>query len=105
MGGASLLVDLWRVDCREVSVSDEVEPAPGVLFDAEMRLEEAIRGYDADAGDGNAILTGWVVVAEWIDGDGDPNLTAFAREGMPSWRINGLLEAAPFEIVYDDEDF
>lgn len=86
-------------------MSDDVEPAPGVLFDAEMKIEAAIRAYDAEVESGNALLTGWVIVAEWVDGNGDPNLTAFAREGMPSWRINGLLEAAPFEIVYDDEDF
>lgn len=82
-----------------------VEPAPGVLFDAEMRIQEAIRAYDKENGNDNALLIGWVVVAEWITADGEPNLTAFAQEGMPYWRIDALLEAAPNEIIYDDDDF
>lgn len=89
-------------------MSDEeprVEPAPGVLFDAEMRLEEAIRQYEAETDSGNVLLTGWVVVAEWIDENGDPNLSAFAREGMPYWRIDALLEAGPAEMIYDIEDY
>ena len=89
-------------------MSDEeprVEPAPGVLFDAEMRLEEAIREYEAETDSGNVLLTGWVVVAEWIDENGDPNLSAFAREGMPYWRIDALLEAGPSEMIYDIEDY
>jgi hypothetical protein len=48
---------------------------------------------------------GWVVIAEWIDEDGNPDLTAFAREGMPYWRINALIDSAPMEIVYDDDDY
>lgn len=82
----------------------QVEPAPGILWDAERRLEESIIAYDHEEASGNALLTGWVVVAEWIDADGAPNLTAFAREGMPYWRIDALLEAAPNEIIYGDED-
>lgn len=81
------------------------EPVPGVLYDAETRLEQAIIAYEKESlGDG-VLLTGWVVVAEWIDSDGNPNLSAFAREGMPYWRIDALLEAAPNEIVYDEEDY
>ena len=82
-----------------------VEAAPGLTYDAEMRLEEAIRAYEAETNGENALLTGWVIVAEWIDKDGNPNLTAFAREGMPYWRIDALLEAGPAEIVYDEDDF
>lgn len=83
-----------------------VEPAPGTLFDVEKRLEEAIRLYDQECNpeDSNALLTGWVVVAEWINADGEPNLSAFAREGMPHWRINGLLDSAPSTVIYDEED-
>jgi len=89
-------------------MSDEeprVEPAPGILFDAEMRLEEAIRAYETETESGNVLLTGWVVVAEWIDENGHPSLSAFAREGMPYWRIDALLEAGPAEMIYDEEDF
>lgn len=74
------------------------------VFDAETAVENAIRAYDREVDGSGALLTGWVVIAEWIDDQGDPDLTAFAREGMPYWRINALLEAAPMEIMYDDDD-
>jgi len=80
------------------------EPENVDVFDAETAIENAIRAYDKETLGTGALLTGWVVIAEWIDEDGDPDLTAFAREGMPYWRINSLIEAAPMEIVYDDDD-
>ena len=83
----------------------ESEKVAGSLFSTEVQIENAIRAYDRETTDGNALLVGWVVVAEWIDENGDPALTAFAQERMPYWRINALLEAAPNEIAYDDEDW
>ena len=80
------------------------EPENVDVFDAETAIENAIRAYDKETLGTGALITGWVVIAEWIDEDGDPDLTAFAREGMPYWRINSLIEAAPMEIVYDDDD-
>lgn len=80
------------------------EPAPGALFDVEKQVEDAIRAYEKDSGGEGVLLTGWVIVAEWVNGDGEPELSAFAREGMPYWRIDALLEAAPNVIAYD-EDF
>lgn len=88
-------------------MSDELpqvdDTAPD-LFDAETLIERAIKAYEKQTGGDGELLTGWVVVAEWIDANGDANLTAFARERMPHWRINALLEEAPFQIVYEDED-
>lgn len=86
-------------------VPEDLEQVAGSLFDAEQRIEHAIRAYDDEIDGDNALLMGWVIVAEWIDANGDPNLTAFAREGMPYWRINALIDAAPAEILYDEEDF
>jgi len=74
------------------------------VFDVESALEQAIKAYDRETDGRGALLTGWVVIAEWIDENGQPDLTAFAREGMPYWRINALTEAAPMEIVYEDDD-
>lgn len=79
------------------------EPAPGVLYDAEQRIELAIRALEDEAGGEGVLITGWVVVAEWVDGDGSPTLSAYAREGMPYWRINSLVDCAPLEMIYDDE--
>lgn len=81
-----------------------VEPAPGLLYDAEKTLEQAIIAYDREAHGENAILTGWVVVAEWVDENGEPAMSAYAREGMPYWRIDGLLSAAPDQFPYVDYD-
>ncbi len=81
-----------------------VDPAPGALYDAEAVLERAIIGYDREADGQNAILTGWVLIAEWIDEDGSPAMSAYAREGMPYWRIDGLLSSAPDQFAYVDYD-
>ena len=83
-----------------------IEPAAGALWYAEKSLEKAIIAFDNESGNGNAILTGWVIIAEWIDEDGDPALSAYAREGMPYWRIDGLLSSAPNQFLYvDPNDF
>lgn len=81
-----------------------VEPAGGELYDAEKALEEAIIAFDQKADGQNAILTGWVLVAEWIDENGDPALCSYAREGMPYWRIDGLIASAPEQFLYADPD-
>lgn len=81
-----------------------IEPAPGLMYDAERTLEQAIIAYDREADGQNAILTGWVLIAEWIDEDGEPSMSAYAREGMPYWRIDGLLSAAPDQFMYVDYD-
>lgn len=77
---------------------------PPDLFDAETLIENAIKAYDKETDGDGALLTGWVIVAEWVDSNGDPNLTAFARQRMPYWRIQALLDEAPHQIVYDTDD-
>ena len=37
-------------------------------------------------------LSGAVLVMEWVDGDGVFWLTHVTSEGLPSWRVRGLLE-------------
>jgi hypothetical protein len=74
----------------------------------EDQIEAAVLGYLRDVYDDPAIITGWVVIAEFVDSKGTPDLHAFAATGMPYWKINGMLDAAPSEIAYwsedDDED-
>lgn len=72
--------------------------------DAVDAVESAVTSYLREDYDDAAILTGWVVVAEYMSSDGVPCLAAFAAEGMPYWKINGLIDAGPFEIAYEDED-
>jgi hypothetical protein len=75
---------------------------------AEDAIEAATLAYLREVYDDPAIITGWVVIAEFVDSKGTPDLHAFAATGMPYWKINGMLDAAPSEIAYtyddDDED-
>jgi hypothetical protein len=77
---------------EEVSPKDAVEAA--VLRQLQEEYENA------------AIVTGWVIVAEFMTSEGAPDIHAFAADHMPYWKINGMLDAAPHEMVYayDDED-
>jgi hypothetical protein len=72
----------------------------------ESRIDDAVMAYLRETYEAPAILTGWVVVAEFVDIDGTPDLAAFASTGMPYWKINGMIEAAPHEMeyAYEDED-
>lgn len=81
-----------------------VEAAPGAMLDAETQIENAIKAYELESGGDGLLITGWVVVAEWIDENGDATLSAFARERMPYWRIDALLDAGPDALVYEDWD-
>lgn len=67
-------------------------------------VDAAILTYLRATYEGAALLAGWVVVAEFVNTDGDPDITAFASDGMPYWRVNGLLDAAPYELGYVEED-
>jgi hypothetical protein len=70
---------------------------------AERNIEQAIVDLEHSADGGGMILTGWVMVAEFIDKEGHPHLSAYAARGMPFWRIDGLIEAAPQAIVYTED--
>lgn len=52
--------------------------------------------------DGVALVTGWVLIAEIMDADANPDLVGFAAENMPYWKINGLLDSGRDVIEYDD---
>ena len=73
-------------------------------LEGESLLEATMLKYLRGIYEDPAIITGWVVVAEFVDSKGTPDLHAFATTGMPYWKINGMLEAAPHEIAYSDED-
>jgi len=76
---------------------------PVTLEEAERNLENAIAEYEKAANGLGHILIGWVVAAEFIDQDGQPYLAAYAARGMPFWRIDGLIDAAPHAILYMEE--
>jgi hypothetical protein len=77
------------------------------LSEAESQLESAILAYAQATEEPCSLLTGWVLVGEFMDPDGTPLLSAYASRGLPYWRINGMIEAGSAVICYDceDEDF
>jgi len=80
----------------EVTSQDAIESA--VMMHLQQEYENA------------AILTGWVVIAEFMTAEGNPAIYAFAADHMPYWKVNGMLDAAPHEMGYmyageeEDED-
>ncbi len=72
----------------------------------EDKIDQAVMAHLRETYEDPAILTGWVIVAEFVDSNGTPELAAFASTGMPYWKINGMIEAAPneMEYAYEDED-
>lgn len=72
--------------------------------ESEAALESALVALErASEGDG-MLLTGWIVIAEFIDEDGSPVLSGYARTGMPYWRIDGLIDNANDALCYAEED-
>ena len=71
---------------------------------AEQLLEQAILNYARVSGEDHGMLTGWIVVAESVNEEGVPTLNAYASQGLPWWRINGMIDAAPEQIEYLSED-
>ena len=41
-----------------------------------------------------ALLTGWALVCEWMDADGDVWMSSHADSGTPPWRAFGLMAYA-----------
>lgn len=84
------------------ALGDATGPIDGLKGDA--LVEAATLRYLQEIEADPAIVTGWVVVAEYMNADGVPTLLPFAATGMPYWKINGMLDAAREEMIYDDGD-
>ena len=67
-------------------------------------ITEAIQAQLHAEYENAALVAAWVVVTEFVTTEGESELTAFATDGLPYWRINGMLDAAPHEMGYVDED-
>lgn len=65
---------------------------------AREAIHEAIKSHAPVAETGGAVLTGWTVVAEWMDGGGTRWLTRGSAEGMTTWAAKGLHH----EAIYGD---
>ena len=71
---------------------------------AEQNLEQALVEYERAVDGEGTLITGWVVVAEFLTREGVPHLAAYASRGLPYWRIDGMIEAAHSTIAYAVED-
>jgi hypothetical protein len=69
----------------------------------EDALNAAILQHLGEVYEDPTIVTGWVVVAEFVDSEGTQALAAFTSTHMPYWKINGMLEAAHYEMNYAEE--
>ena len=69
---------------------------------AERNLEQALVEYERAVDGEGTLLTGWVIVAEFLTREGTPHLAAYASKGLPYWRIDGMIEAAHNTILYVD---
>lgn len=47
------------------------------------------------------MVTAWISIVEFIDADGEMQLTAFGSD-MPSWRAQGIIDAGA-EMLLEDE--
>lgn len=63
-------------------------------------LEEAIAAHGAP--EPGAVLTGWVLVGEWMDGDGGKHLTRLSSKPMTTWLAAGMLHEALYGGDWDD---
>ena len=61
---------------------------------AREAIHNAIEAHAPVAETGGAVLTGWTVVAEWMDADGARWLTRGCAEGMTTWGAKGLHHEA-----------
>lgn len=68
---------------------DAAEEASEVPADPLMVIHNAI----ASVVDGGSLLTGYIVVAEWIEADGQPTMSVI-HTPMTPWHFEGLMRYA-----------
>lgn len=67
------------------------------------RLHDAIAEYTPDITEatGGAVLTGWVVIAEWMDADGKRYLSNCIAENTTPWTARGMMHDVLFGGEWD----
>lgn len=53
---------------------------------------------------GQAILTGWAVVSEWVDPSGERWLSKGCAPGTTGWAARGMLHDALYRDDWDEDD-
>jgi len=55
-------------------------------------IHEAIQSSTEDSDLAGGLLTGWVLVCEWMNTDGALWMSRLTSDGLPTWRSDGMLE-------------
>ncbi|HYJ33759.1 MAG TPA: hypothetical protein VE326_11115 [Candidatus Binatia bacterium] len=64
-------------------------------------IAEAIASTAATVDNKGAYCSGWVLVASWMDSDGDYWLTRLSDDRQPRWQTIGMLRTA--QIYFEHE--
>ena len=91
---------------------DKPEPAPDDAPTGNPTpipsMEDLLVGMSKDAFPEGAMCTGWVIVSEWMDADGQFWTFTGADDRNPPWRHLGLiyhvLESGSYENTRDRDD-
>ncbi len=71
---------------------------------ASPTIEHVLAEIQKGAFEGEAICTGWVIVSEWMDADGEYWTHVSRDDRNPPWRHQGLLAYVLDEEITVDED-
>ena len=67
---------------------------------------DKINGILGKMGEKNEkICTGWFIIAEWIDGENNYEITAWSDGASAPWKYDGMLNyAVSQELAYENEE-
>jgi len=68
-------------------------------------IEHVLAEIRKNAFKGGALCTGWIVISEWLDADGDYWTHVERDDRNPPWRHQGLLQHALDEEELDDDEW
>lgn len=76
-------------------IDERDRPAPADV------IAEAIASTASTVADGGAYCSGWVLVASWLDSDGEFWLTRLNDGRVPRWQVIGMLRTAQMQYEHE----
>ena len=70
--------------------------------EVEAKIQEvstAVQGLATLLDKEGALNTGWILVSEWMDSNGNFWFSTHSEPEMPIWRLNGMLVHAQSSVV------
>jgi hypothetical protein len=69
------------------------------------RIDQVVKSNKRD-NEETAVCTSWILLTEWVNGDGDVWLEEHRTADLPAWRRGGILNYVLTEPEYTpDEDY